>query len=101
MAAGFPTKLMWFKEIQQDFYASWPSLTIQVVHKHFPESEDNIKGHTRKTKSGLKSTRPMEEPPSDGEEDQEMPKKKTKNIFVKVYDLNEDPQEKMYTSQTG
>jgi hypothetical protein len=29
-------------------YASWPGLTWEAVNKHFPESEETLKGHGQK-----------------------------------------------------
>ena len=51
-AAGFPTKPMWYNTVNNWQYASWPGLTPKPVAKHFSESEESIKGHTRKAKSG-------------------------------------------------
>jgi hypothetical protein len=56
-AAGFPTKLSWLKAIKNRQYASWPGLTWEVVNKHFSASEETLKGHGRKTRSRLRSTK--------------------------------------------
>jgi hypothetical protein len=55
--AGFPTKPSWIKAIKNRQYASWPGLTIKAAAKYFPESKETMKGHGRKTKSGLRSTK--------------------------------------------
>jgi len=55
--AGFPTKPSWIKAIKNGQCASWPGLTVKAVAKHFPESEETMKGHGRKTKSRLRSTK--------------------------------------------
>jgi hypothetical protein len=55
--AGFPTKPSWIKGIKNGQYTSWLGLTVKAVAKHFPESEETMKGHGRKTKSGLWSTK--------------------------------------------
>ena len=46
-AAGFPTKATWLKSIPHVNYLTWPILTINNVHKYFPESEETQKGHMR------------------------------------------------------
>ena len=56
-AAGFTTKPMWIRAINNKQYASWPGLTSAIVQKHYPESEETLKGHARKFKSGLRSTK--------------------------------------------
>jgi hypothetical protein len=53
---GFPIKPSWLKAIKNKQYVSWPGLTWEVANKHYPESEETIKGHNRKTRSGLGST---------------------------------------------
>ncbi len=55
--ADFPTKPAWLKTIKNKQYASWPGLTWEAVNKHFPESEETLKGHGQKTRSGLRSTK--------------------------------------------
>ena len=55
--AGFPTKPLWLKAIKNKKYASWPGLTWEAVNKHFPESEETLKGHGQKTRSRLRSTK--------------------------------------------
>jgi hypothetical protein len=56
-SAGFPTKPMWLRAVKNRQYASWPGLTPEAIAKHFPESEETLKGHARKTKSGQRSTK--------------------------------------------
>jgi hypothetical protein len=55
--AGFPTKPSWIKAIKNRQFASWPGLTIKAMVKYFPESKETMKGHGKKTKSGLRSTK--------------------------------------------
>ena len=56
-AAGFPTKPWWLKAIKNKQYASWLGLTWEAVSKHFPKSKETLKGHGRKTRSELRSTK--------------------------------------------
>jgi hypothetical protein len=51
--AGFLTKLAWSNAVKNKHqFASWPGLTPKAVPKHFPESEETIKSHAQKAKSG-------------------------------------------------
>jgi hypothetical protein len=59
-AAGYPTKPTWIEAIKNKQFASWPGLTVKAAAKNFPESKETIKGHTRKIKSGLRSTKQKE-----------------------------------------
>jgi hypothetical protein len=53
------TKPSWIQAIKNKQYASWSGLTVKAVAKYFPESEETMKGHGRKTKSGLRSTKTL------------------------------------------
>ncbi len=105
--AGFPTKPSWIKAIKNGQYASWPGLTVKAVAKHFPESEETMKGHGRKTKSGLRSTKAYadSEPDFDDVENATMNQThsltKQKESILMVFDLSDEAQRLMYTDQTG
>jgi len=108
-AAGFPTKPMWIKAINNKQYASWPGLTSEIVQKYYPESEETIKGHASKNKSGLRSTKKpatrttnvITQTDTPSREEPAETIMKTKEIFVTTYDIQDDFQKKMYTDQTG
>jgi hypothetical protein len=93
-AAGFPTKPSWLKAIKNKQYASWPGLTWEVANKHYSESEETLKGHCRKTKSGLRSTKMTTA--SDDDNNNENPNAmhlpwptiKQKEAIIKTYDLS-------------
>ena len=105
----------WIKATNTKQYASWPGLTSAIVQKYFPESEETLKGHARKFKSGLKSTKKaMEVQEQDQEqeihqslaietptEESAAPTKEKKEIFVTTYDLQYEFQKKMCIDQTG
>jgi len=105
--AGFPTKPLWIKAIKNGQYMSWPGLTVKAVAKHFPESEETMKGHGRKTKSGLRSTKAHanSEPDFDDVENATMNQThsltKQKESVLMVFDLSDEAQRLMYTNQTG
>ncbi len=110
-AAGFPTKPKWIAVIKNKQFASWPGLTTKGVAKHFPELEEMTKGHGCKTRSGLQSTKKTagdknnEDNNNDNESNKHnappCPTKKTREIYYKIYDLEDKAQLKMYTDQTG
>ena len=56
-AAGFPTKDTWVKAIKAGFYVSWPGLIAEAASKHFPESEETQKGHLKKQRQNVRSTK--------------------------------------------
>jgi hypothetical protein len=105
-AAGFPTKPTWIKAIKNKQFASWPGLTVQAVSKHFPESKETSKGHGRKIKSGLRSTKRSKEGATvdandDDDEQAAALTERNHSIFLKVYDTEEDAVETIFTDQTG
>ena len=105
-AAGFPTKPTWLKAIRNGHYSSWPGLTAELVERHFPESIETWKGHGRKIKMNIRSTKKMvkeEETnrqallnmtdiPSEMEQD---------GVHHRIYNLSDEMDKKMYSDQTG
>ena len=85
------------------------------MRKYYPESEETLKGHARKFKSGLRSTKKTEEPQGQDPEEEsvanldvatpteelKVPTKKKRETFLTIYDLQDDFQQKMYADQTG
>jgi hypothetical protein len=106
-AAGYPTKPTWIEAIKNKQFASRPGLTVKAVAKNFPESKETIKGHARKIKSGFRSTKQKE--PANEFEDEEKevtthpirPTIKQNDIFIKIYDVEEDATGLIYSDQTG
>ena len=56
-AAGFPTKETWLKAIKAGNYVTWPGITTKTVNRHFPESDETTKGHMKKQRQNVRSTR--------------------------------------------
>jgi hypothetical protein len=77
------------------------------VAKYFPESDKTIKGHVRKTKSGLRSTKTRVENESDIDDINNTtmslthPPTKQKESVLMLFDLSNEAQRLMYTNQTG
>jgi hypothetical protein len=96
-AAGFPTKEAWIKAIKHGNYTMFPGITAETVNKHFPESVETQKGHTKKQFQNVRSTKQkliLDEPTEDVELTQAIAKQ---NIFIKVVNA----QETVYSNQTG
>jgi hypothetical protein len=108
---GFPTKPTWITAIKNKQFASWPGLTTKAVAKHFPELEETTKGHGRKIRSSLQSTKKTagdENNDNNNTNDESnkhdpppCPTKKTRKIYYKIYDLEDEAQLKMCTNLTG
>ena len=99
-AAGYPTKPTWIKAIDAGFYATWPMLTSKAVRKHFPESEETAKGHMRRVKSGVRSTKAQVEEPLEiqlAEAELAELRKKHRDIHITIIEHTE----MIHTDQTG
>ncbi len=71
--------------------------------KHFPESDETMKGHGRKTKSGLRSTKAQVESESEFNDIENAtmrnpahPLTKQKESVLMVFDLGDEAQRVMY-----
>jgi hypothetical protein len=89
--AGFPMKDTWIKAIKNGHYKTWPGLTVEAVNKHFPDSIETHKGHLKKQRQNVKSTKQILE------ETTKKNKLTQAVIMVKVINATET----LYTDQTG
>ena len=93
-SAGYPVEDTWIKAINAGNYTTWPGLTAEAVRKHFPESDETQKGHMKRQRQGVRSTRLSQSTLS--KEDQaaeDSPgspaNKKMKDVYVKVHMASE------------
>ncbi len=56
-AAGYPVEDTWTKAINAGNYLTWPGLSTKAVRRHFPESNETQKGHMKKQRQNVRSTR--------------------------------------------
>jgi hypothetical protein len=56
-AAGYPVKDTWIDAIRVGNFVTRPGLTAATVRKHFPESDEKVKGHMKKQRQGVRSTK--------------------------------------------
>ncbi len=94
--AGFPIKDSWVKAIKNGHYVSWPGLTAKAVGKHFPESAETQKGHMKKQRQNVRSTK--QKIAVEDKADVELTRTIAKqNILVKVVNAHDA----VYSDQTG
>jgi hypothetical protein len=108
-AAGFPPKETFIRDVHNGNYATWPKLTVQLIHKYMPDSDDTAKGHLNGQRQGIRSTKQkafekiikVEEArikiDRDSSPFRSLPPTKLNDIFVCVEDLHEE----IHTNQTG
>jgi hypothetical protein len=56
-AAGFPPKETFIRAVCNGNYATWPKLTIQLIHKYMPDSDETAKGHLKGQCQGVRFTK--------------------------------------------
>ncbi len=108
-AAGCPTKQTWIAAIKKKQFASWPGLTAKAIAKQYPESKETMKGHGRKGRSGLRSTKPKDPvktaPPLATKDTQNNHSNvritKEYDVFIKNICMEEEGNEHIFTDQTG
>jgi len=103
-AAGYPVKDTWIKAINAGNYTTWPGLTSEAVRKYFPKSDETQKGHMKRQRQGVRSTKilkslPIEENSTTGSDNSPTPRtpKKMKDVYIKIHMADDT----MYTDQPG
>jgi len=56
-AAGFPVKESFIKVVRNGNYATWPKLTVTLIHKYMPDSDETAKSHLKGQRQGIRSTK--------------------------------------------
>ena len=85
--AGFPVESKWIKSIKAGNYVTWPELTAEAVHKHFPESDETQKGHMKQQHQNVRSTKIKQNATDNQEEEnhQIKPQAKLKDVYIKRF----------------
>ena len=97
-AAGFPVKETWLNAIDAGNYVTWPGLTTAAVRKHYPDSDETQKGHMKKQRQGVRSTRTKEKPMHEEMTNNDnSPPRKMRDVYVKIHNAGET----MHSDQTG
>jgi hypothetical protein len=56
-ATRFPPKETFIKAVCNGNYATWPKLTVQLIHKYMPDLDETAKGHLKGHCQGVRSTK--------------------------------------------
>jgi hypothetical protein len=56
-AAGFPPKETFIRAVCNGNYATWPKLTVQLIHKYMPDLDETAKGHLKGQHQGVRLTK--------------------------------------------
>ena len=96
-AAGFPVKESWIDAIKAGNYTTWPGLNVKVVNRYFPESDETQKGHMKKQRQNVRSTKVKEIINQEEDNTSTSPKKKEHDVYIRIFNAEET----MHTDQTG
>ena len=53
----------WIEAIKQNFFATFPGLTVNLVNKYTPKSDHTVKGHMRQTSKNKIRKKLQKKPP--------------------------------------
>jgi len=96
-AAGFPVKDTWIDAVNNGHYSTWPGLTAKAVKKHFPESVETQKGHMKKQRQNVRSTK-QKVVVDEVSERTELTRAVTKqNLLIKIFNASGT----IFSDQTG
>jgi hypothetical protein len=97
-AAGFPVKETWLDAIKAGNYVTWPGLTAAAVQKHFSDSDETQKGHMKKQRQGVRSTKLKDDKTSqENNNHTDQTPKKMRDVYIKIHNAAET----MHSDQTG
>ena len=111
IAAGFPVKESFIKAVRNGNYATWPKLTVTLINKYMPDSDQTAKGHLKGQRQGIRSTKHNAFTALVEQEQEEtrikiegesspykpLPPTKLDDIFIPLV----DPTNEIHTVQTG
>jgi hypothetical protein len=108
-SAVFPTKATSINAVHNGNYSTWPKLTVTLINRYFPDSDETIKGHIKGQRQGIRSTKQLaldkiienEEVrikiEGEGSPFHQIPITKTHEAFFRIDDLTDS----IHTKQTG
>ena len=53
----FPPKETFLTVVRNGNYATWPKLTVTLIHQYMPDSDETAKGHLKGQRQGIRSTK--------------------------------------------
>jgi hypothetical protein len=108
-SAGFPTKATFIDTVRNGNYSTWPKLTVTLINRYFPDSDETIKGHLKEQHQGIRSTKQVAlekiieneelriKIEGEGSPFHQTPISKTHEAFFRVEELTDS----IHTDQTG
>ena len=101
---GYPAKDTWIKAIRAGNFVGWPLLTVENVHRHYPETDETPMGRLDAERAGTRSTKKKFQSvplPTASEEDlKPLLGKKNRDVYIKMVDTWE-MKNIIYSDQTG
>jgi hypothetical protein len=57
VAAVFSPKETFIRAVHNGNYATWPKLTVQLIHKYMPDLDETAKGHLKGQRQVIRLTK--------------------------------------------
>ena len=97
VAAGFPTKPSWLATIRNGHYRTWPGLDAAIAAKYFPEAHETWKGHGRKVKPGLRSTKDLVK--REEEQTANIKVEPERAVYIREFNLKDEDERLVFLDQ--
>jgi hypothetical protein len=89
-----PVTETWIKSIQNGYFATWPSITVENVRTYLFKSDATAKGHINQIRQNIRSTPPVVEKPAP--ETDMIQEEKCHYIYAAILKINQ-----IYSDLTG
>ncbi len=83
-AVGYPTKATWLEAIKKENFVTWPLLTPKNVNKHYLETAETDKGHMKKQRMNVRSTKVLEDKSQD---EAQTPLPRKNDIYIHIFNF--------------
>ena len=74
-------KESWIDAIKAGNYTTWPGINVKVANRYFPESDETQKGHMKKQRQNVRSTKVKETLNQEEDDTPQSPKKKEHDVY--------------------
>jgi hypothetical protein len=52
-SSGFPPKETFINAVRNKNYGTWPKLTVRLINRYYPDSDETVKGHLKDQRQGI------------------------------------------------
>ena len=82
-------KESWIDAIKAGNYTTWPGINVKVANRYFPESDETQKGHMKKQRQNVRSTKVKETINQEEDDTPQSSKKKEHDVYIRIFNAEE------------